>query len=510
MIVLYRSGRCMAAVVTLAMLAACGGGGGGGETAPTPPAAVAAPTITAQPSAARVMENETAAFRVTASGAGTLSYQWLLNGAEVAGATSDTFTVTNAGLAQSGSSYTVRVSNAGGSVTSLPATLTVSTGPGLVAPKAQRLSASPSGYLLGTRADGSIVAWGSGMVGGTGTPVAGTVARVVTGVSGGLAVAAQSERSLVVTSDGSLYGWGRNQDGALGVQLTDSPLLVANAVKIGQVASVAQALACDRATYALKTDGTVWLVPGRRDRFGTVEATRVSGLAGVVSLVIATDSGTTCDLMALDSAGRAWVVRAQQGDWDAAVQFRTWTATVTQDLAVPANTSQLACSAVVFDPNDGHCLALTPDGKLWSWGKNNAGQLGLGDTVDRTIATQFASSTTVKTLLAGSNYSYILTTDGAVYGWGGFASGFDDMLAGREGVMSGVPFASSNWVPGLLPRMSGVEVLVMPGRFPQFMAAMKADGSVWVWGSNYNGVFGDGTSGTQSGVPTRVLGIQLK
>ena len=33
-------------------------------------------------------------------------------------------------------------------------------------------------------------------------------------------------------------------------------------------------------------------------------------------------------------------------------------------------------------------LALKSDGSLWSWGYNNVGQLGLGDTTDRHVPTK--------------------------------------------------------------------------------------------------------------------------
>ncbi len=494
----------------VASLAACGGGGGGGGESgnpSSPPSAVAAPTIGTQPAAVSVAEGENVTFSVAATGGGTLSYQWLLNGVEVAGATAATYRLGAATLAQSGRSYSVRVSNAGGSVTSQAASLTVTAGGPQVAVTVQRLSASPSGYILGARADGSVVAWGTGMVGGNGTALAGSAARVVTGVSGAAAVIAHPERSLVIASNGSLSGWGRNAEGALGVRVSSFNQLVPDAVPIGQVASVAQAMTCDRATYVLKTDGTVWLVPGQRDSQGTVVASRVAGLAGIQTLVVAEDSGISCDLMALDVTGRAWITAAREGDPDPTTQLRSWTATVTPYLVVPPQTQQLACSAVIVDSNLGHCLARTADGRLWSWGQNNVGQLGLGDQVGRAVATQFGASANTKKLLAGTNYSYLLTTDGAVYGWGGLGPS-DQMTAGRDGIHTVTQ--SDFWVPGLLPLVSGVEDLVMPGRFPEYMAAMRPDGTVWVWGHNLDGVFGDGAAGTFSAAPVQVRGVVLK
>lgn len=111
-----------------AALSACGGSGGDSDPAdpPAPPAAtVSAPTITAQPQDLSVPEGLSASFSVTASGSGTLSYQWQRGGADVAGATSATFGLGVAGIMDDQARYRVRVSNAAGSVFSRTATLAV-------------------------------------------------------------------------------------------------------------------------------------------------------------------------------------------------------------------------------------------------------------------------------------------------------------------------------------------------------------------------------------------------
>jgi len=82
------------------------------------------PLITQQPAAQTVTSGSTASFRVAAMGSGTLSHQWLLNDAEIAGATATNLIVTNAQLHHAGD-YTARVTDNNGSITSNPAKLTV-------------------------------------------------------------------------------------------------------------------------------------------------------------------------------------------------------------------------------------------------------------------------------------------------------------------------------------------------------------------------------------------------
>src|SRR5260370_917593 len=88
-------------------------------------AAAVAPTITTQPANQTVTAGQTATFTVVAGGAAPLSYQWQKNGANIAGATSNSYTTSVTATADSGSTFDVVGSNTVGTVTSIAATLTV-------------------------------------------------------------------------------------------------------------------------------------------------------------------------------------------------------------------------------------------------------------------------------------------------------------------------------------------------------------------------------------------------
>lgn len=103
------------------VLAACGGSAG---TSSTPLSEVSAPTILAQPSNQSVPMGLTATFAVSAGGTSP-QYQWLKDGAAIAGANSSTYTTSPTAFADTGTKYSVIVSNPGGSVTSGDAALTV-------------------------------------------------------------------------------------------------------------------------------------------------------------------------------------------------------------------------------------------------------------------------------------------------------------------------------------------------------------------------------------------------
>jgi pectate lyase/pectin methylesterase-like acyl-CoA thioesterase len=90
--------------------------------------APAAPVITTQPASRTATVGDNVSFSVAATGFPAPAYQWKKNGADLAGATSPTFSLTNVQLSDAGT-FTVVVSNSQGSVTSDPAVLTVNPPP---------------------------------------------------------------------------------------------------------------------------------------------------------------------------------------------------------------------------------------------------------------------------------------------------------------------------------------------------------------------------------------------
>ena len=99
----------------IALLVGCGGGGSKTATAPS---------ITTQPSAVTVALGGSATLSVTATGSGTLSYQWYRSGTAISGATGSSYTIASAATSDAGS-YWVTVQDDNATTTSDTATLTV-------------------------------------------------------------------------------------------------------------------------------------------------------------------------------------------------------------------------------------------------------------------------------------------------------------------------------------------------------------------------------------------------
>jgi hypothetical protein len=95
------------------------------------------PGITTPPQSQTVSLGATANFSVVASGTSPLTYQWRLQGTNLPGATTSSYTKANVQLADAGS-YAVVVTNLAGSITSPAATLQVATVTGITITFASR------------------------------------------------------------------------------------------------------------------------------------------------------------------------------------------------------------------------------------------------------------------------------------------------------------------------------------------------------------------------------------
>jgi len=115
---------------------------------------------------------------------------------------------------------------------------------------------------------------------------------------------------------------------------------------------------------------------------------------------------------------------------------------------------------------------------LYAAGKNNVGQLGVGDTINRSSPIQVGSLTTWNDISANYETSIATTTDGKLYYWG-------DGNRGRSGTEVENPsYVSSPVQIGALTDWD--KVLMMP----ETVAAIKTDGTLWTWGSNSFGELG--------------------
>lgn len=137
-----------------------------------------------------------------------------------------------------------------------------------------------------------------------------------------------------------------------------------------------------------------------------------------------------------------------------------------------------------------HCLALNQEQNVYSWGNNEGGRLGHGDTNPRELPTkiQFLTDKSIANIFCGQTYSAAITTSGVLYTWGRGTYGrlghgnSDDKL---------IPFV----VQAMLTHFV---VDVALGTGDSHSICLTEDGFVFVWGDGDFGKLGTGTNnGTQ-------------
>ena len=88
--------------------------------------------------------------------------------------------------------------------------------------------------------------------------------------------------------------------------------------------------------------------------------------------------------------------------------------------------SQVGTASDWYGLSAGHkqTCATRPDHTLWCWGLNNAGQVGVGDTTDRTVPTQVGTGADWAAISAGGSlHTCALRSDHTLWCWGYNANG---------------------------------------------------------------------------------------
>lgn len=259
---------------------------------------------------------------------------------------------------------------------------------------------------------------------------------------------------LLLLSDGRVFGWGAHRAGELGPNPAIVPTRDYFSARV-QITLPGKAIgiaAVNFTSYALLEDGTVW------------------------------------------GWGRGWSGQLGPG---------------VRESAKPVQIKGLGKTIQIVAMGNA-CLALQADGTVKGWGQRGGGALAgrmvlptYGDNPpDAPSPVTVPGATGITRLAEGSGHILALTADGRVLSWG---SNFGGAL--------GRPPRQEIAIDTVGPVQGLTDVALIAGGL-EVSTAVKKDGTVWVWGSNWNGQFGNGErtnppNMTQNWVlvPQRVPGV---
>ncbi len=473
-------------------------------------ALAAAPVVSAAPGDAKVTLSWPAVtsaisynvYWSTASGAGT-------GGTKVSGVSGTSYTHTGR---TNGTPYyyVVTTVNAGGEsaasaqVSSVPVQLSIA-----------QVSIS-NGHTVVLKGDGTV--WTTGYNGygqlGDGTTTSRTSYVQVLGpdgigfLTGVVSIAAAANHTVALKSDGTVWAWGVNSSGELGDNTAThryTPVQVFGSGGVSYLSGITAIFAGSSHNIAVKNDGTVWAWGyNNYGQLGDATTTiryvpvQVKGVGGAGFLTgIATIVTGPSQTFALkpDRTVLAWGYNGYGVLGDGTSTTRTAPVIAT----AISNVVSLAAGAY-------HTLAVTGDGAVWAWGLNNYGQLGDRTTVNHVAPAQVTGVagggsllTGMASVAAGPHHSIAMKSDGTVYTWGrndNYAQLGDNTATNRTWPVQVVG-------SGGVGNLTGVTAIITSGGEDASLA-LKADNTLWVWGSNPNGEYGNGTT-TTSWTPVQAL-----
>jgi uncharacterized repeat protein (TIGR01451 family) len=184
--------------------------------------------------------------------------------------------------------------------------------------------------------------------------------------------------------------------------------------------------------------------------------------------------------LALDSSGRLWA----KGD-NTYGQLGDSTTTSRNDFQLvknPAGTGTLTgVAAIAVGEHSAYAIS---GNRLYTWGANNRGQLGLGDNTDRSLPVMVTTS-------IGYIYDVAAAGEHAIVRAGNYAYAFGANDSGQLGNNTTV---DSN-TPVQVQQISGsaLSVVIKVVTSPNNSYALLNTGVVWAWGANDYGQLGDGS-----------------
>ena len=279
----------------------------------------------------------------------------------------------------------------------------------------KQVSGAKSDSTAAIKTDGTLWTWGRNSYGQLGVNDATNRLTPVTTFAGGTnwkQVDCGTYHIAAIKTDGTLWTWGRNSYGQLGVNDATNRLTPVTTFAGGT--NWKQVSGGGLHTSAIKTDGTLWT--WGRNSYGQLgDNTTTNRSTPVTTFIGGTNwKQVSCGYFytaAIKTDGTLW----------------TWGHNIGSQLGI--NDTSTRCTPVTtfaggtnwkqVGGGGSYIAAIKTDGTLWTWGNNNNGQLGTNDTTHRsTPVTTFAGGTNWKQVSGGNLYTAAIKTDGTLWTWG--------------------------------------------------------------------------------------------
>ena len=268
-------------------------------------------------------------------------------------------------------------------------------------------------HTAAIKTDGTLWTWGGNLYGQLGDNTVTQRITPVTTFAGGTnwkQVACGNDHTAAIKTDGTLWTWGTNGSGRLGVNDTNTRCTPVTTFSGGT--NWKQVSGGGFHTAAIKTDGTLWTW-GFNDYGQLGDNTAVNRSTPVTTFAGGTNwkqvAGGVGFTAAIKTDGTLWTWgRNAYGQIGDNTEINRSTPVTT--FAGGTNWKQVACSGY-------YTAAIKTDGTLWTWGRNNYGQLGTNDTNNRcTPATTSAGGTNWKQVSCGDYFTAAIKTSDDLLG----------------------------------------------------------------------------------------------
>jgi alpha-tubulin suppressor-like RCC1 family protein len=290
-----------------------------------------------------------------------------------------------------------------------------------------------------------------------------------------------------------LWVWGAGSSGALG----DNTIILKSTPVTSSAggANWKQVSAGANYTSAIKTDGTLWVWgAGANGRLGN------NSIVNISTPVTTFAGGTNWKQVSCGYFHTAAIkTDGTLWIWGSGSGGKLGINNII-DVSTPVTTFAGGNNWKQVSTGRQHIAAIKTDGTLWVWGTNNFGALGIGNvTTPRcTPVTTFAGGTNWKQVSVGGDapntgHTAAIKTDGTLWIWGGGGNG-----------QLGTNNASSRCTP--VTTFAGGTNWKQVCIGESFTTATKRDGTLWTWGYNFNGQLGNNSAVDRSTPVTTFAG----